>query len=258
MTNRKDIVGRSVVSKAAVILLCFRDGMSHSLTEVVDVTGLPRSTAYRLICELVTWRLLERADDCGYRLGLPLRLIGTCSTDARYDLHSCAPVVLQDLCEVLDAEVRLGVLHNHGVAYVEKLPGARPASDLGSAVMLPAHATAMGKVLQAFSPPETVEAVIRRGLRSYTPFTLTAPDRLRRALMRTRSERLAVSRWELQHGRSAVAVPVYAPTGAVTAAIEVRVENLAVELPVVRPALFTAGQRLTRELCSVSTHRSVV
>jgi IclR helix-turn-helix domain len=80
-------VGRSVVSKAAVILLCFRDGMSHSLTEVVDVTGLPRSTAYRLICELVTWRLLERADDCGYRLGLPLRP----GSGGRREFHPPAP-----------------------------------------------------------------------------------------------------------------------------------------------------------------------
>ena len=258
MTDRKGTVVRSVVSKAAVILLSFRDGASYSLTEIVNVTGLPRSTAYRLICELVTWRMLERVDDGGYRLGLSLRLIGMRRTDARNDLQACAPVVLQDLCEVLDAEVRLGILHNYGVGYIEKLPGARPASDLSSAAMLPAHATAMGKVLLAFSPAEVAETVIRRGLRSYTPFTLTAPDRLRRALTRTRSERLAVSRWELQHGRSAVAVPVYAPTGAITAAIEVRVEDLAAELPVVRPALFTAGHRLTRELCDVSTRRSVV
>ena len=50
MTDREDTVVSSVASKAAVILLSFRDGASHSLTEVVNVTGLPRSTGYRQIC----------------------------------------------------------------------------------------------------------------------------------------------------------------------------------------------------------------
>jgi hypothetical protein len=40
---------------------------------------------------------------------------------------------------------------------------------------VPAHATAMGKALLAFSPPALVDEFLRRGLTAFTPFTLTAP-----------------------------------------------------------------------------------
>jgi hypothetical protein len=43
-------------------------------------------------------------------------------------------------------------------------------------------------------------------------------------------------------------VPVFGPGGRVAAAIEVRVDDPAAELPVVRPALVIAGRSLTREL----------
>jgi hypothetical protein len=63
-----------------------------------------------------------------------------------------------------------------------------------------------------------------------------------------RLTRLAVARWELEPDRSALAVPVFGPGGRVAAAIEVRVDDPAAELPTVRPALVIAGRSLTREL----------
>jgi DNA-binding IclR family transcriptional regulator len=106
----------------------------------------------------------------------------------------------------------------------------------------------MGKALLAFSPPALVDMFLGRGLTAYTPFTLTAPDRFRRALAMTRLSRLAVARWELEPDRSALAVPVFGPGGRVAAAIEVRVDDPTVEIPTVRPALVIAGRSLTREL----------
>ena len=65
-----------------------------------------------------------------------------------------------------------------------------------------------------------------------------------------RLSRLAVARWELEPDRSALAVPVFGPGGRVAAAIEVRVDDPAAELPVVRPALVIAGRSLSRELAA--------
>jgi hypothetical protein len=67
-----------------------------------------------------------------------------------------------------------------------------------------------------------------------------------------RLTRLAVARWELEPDRSALAVPVFGPGGRVAAAIEVRVDDPAAELPTVRPALVIAGRSLTRELAAAS------
>jgi DNA-binding IclR family transcriptional regulator len=239
--------GRTVISKAAVILMTYLNGEVHTLTEIATATGLPLSTAHRLVRELAAWKILERTDDGDYCVGLPLRLIGSAGGNPTR-LEERASLVLQDLSQALDTDVRLGVLGERDVTFIEKLRGRRPVTTFAQGSALPAHATAMGKALLAFSPPALVDMFLGRGLTAYTPFTLTAPDRFRRALAMTRLSRLAVARWELEPDRSALAVPVFGPGGRVAAAIEVRVDDPTVEIPTVRPALMIAGRSLTREL----------
>jgi DNA-binding IclR family transcriptional regulator len=255
MTEELAPSSRTVISKAAVILMTFLDGYVHSVTEIARATGLPLSTAHRLARELAAWRILDRTEDGHYCVGPPLRLIGSVGGPGR-SIEELGPLVLHDLSEATGAEVRLGVLRDRKVAYIEKLPGRRPVSTFSNETPLPAHATAMGKALLAFSPPEFVEMLIAEGLRSYTPFTLTAPDRLRRGLATTRLSRLAVSRWELEPDRCAIAVPVFGPGGYVAAAIELRIDDLGRELSAVKPSLTVAGRSMTRELASRATARS--
>jgi DNA-binding IclR family transcriptional regulator len=237
---------RTVISKAVVILMTYLHGDGHTLTEIATATGLPFSTTHRLVRELAAWRILERTDDGVYFIGLPLRLIGRVAGRGSR-LEDRASLVLQDLSQVLDTDVRVGVLGDRDVSYIEKLRGRRPVTTFAQGATAPAHATAMGKALLAFSAPAVVDVFVRRGLTAYTPFTLTAPSRFRRALAMTRLGRFATSHWELERHRSDLAVPVFGPNKRVAAAIEVRVDDLA-ELPAVRPALIVAGRSLTREL----------
>jgi DNA-binding IclR family transcriptional regulator len=239
--------GRTVISKVAMILMTYFNGDVHTLTEIAAATGLPLSTAHRLVRQLTAWKILERTDDGDYRVGLPLRLIGG-AIGAATRLEERACPVLQDLSQALDADVRLGVLGDRDVSYIEKPRGRRPVTTFSQGDTVPAHATAMGKALLAFSEPALVDVFLDRRLPAFTPFTLTAPDRVRRALAMARLSWLAVARWELVSGRSALAVPVFGPGGRVAAAIEVRVDDPAAELPTVRPAMVIAGRSLTREL----------
>ena len=247
MISDECLGGRTVVSKTATILMIFLGGAVHSLTEIAAITGLPLSTAHRLVSEMASCKLLERAGNGEYRIGSPLRVIGA-SARGPADLEAQAYLVLQDLSDALDADARLGVLRDGEVAYIEKPAGRHPISTFEQDRRLPVHATAMGKALLAFSPPEVIHLLLMRGLTAFTPHTVTAPERLRRTLAMARLSRLAVARWEFQVGRSALAVPVFGPHGAVVAAIEVRVEDPAAELATVRPALAVAGRSLSRQL----------
>ena len=204
--------GRSVTSKITSILMTFTEGSEHCLTEIARLAGLPISTAHRLTAELTSWRLLERTPDGLYRAGLPLRMMAGCP-DRGPTLQERAPCVLEDLAAATRCRARLGVLQELEVSYIEKQPGHGPVTSFNPAATLPAHPTALGRALLAFSPPGVVDMTIMRGLRPYTAHTVTSPDRFRRALAVTRLTRVAVTRFELEAGACGVAVPVFGPGG---------------------------------------------
>ena len=241
--------GRSVTSKITSILMTFTEGSEHSLTEIARLAGLPISTAHRLASELASWRLLERTPMGQYRAGLPLRIIGTGNAHPP-SIRERGPCVLEDLAAATRSRARLGVLQELEVNYIEKLPGPRPVTSFTPCAMLPAHPTALGRALLAFSPTGVVEMTIMRGLRPFTRHTVTSPDRFRRALAVTRLTRVAVTRWELEAGACGVAMPVFGPGGEVVAAIEVTVRDLGKELQTVMVALSIASRSLSRELAA--------
>ncbi len=244
--------GRSVTSKVAAILLTFHDGGLHSLTEIARLTGLPVSTAHRLVTELAGWGLLERTDESQFRAGLPIRAIGSRACYPPGVIES-ARRVLEDLVTASHTAARLGVLAGTRVAYIEKRCDHRPVTTFAQAPTVPAHATALGKALLAFSPPETINRVMAEGLHRYTPHTLADPERLRRSLEVTRLTRVAVARWELEGGDSAVAVPVFGAGGRVVAALELSVTNLRTGLRSVQPVLTVAARGLSRQLATAAS-----
>ena len=241
--------GRSVTSKVVSILLTFSDSDAQTLTEIARLAGLPVSTAYRLVNELAAWGVLERTLDAQYRIGTPLKALGS-TAPVGPSLMERARRVMEDLAAATRTDVRLGVLQGTHVTYTERLCGSRGATRFWSGRTAPAHATAMGKALLAFSPPATVDAVIAEGLERYTPYTLTAPDQLRRTLTVTRLTRVALSRWELELGSCAIAVPVFGGGGAVVAGLELKVRDLRNDLRALQPSLLVAARGLSRELAT--------
>src|SRR5262245_42558217 len=95
-------LNRTVVGKTATILLTFvNDGAVHTFTEIVAATGLPLSTAHRLITQLTASGILERTADGDYRVGPQLRSIGATGRSPT-TLESRASLLLQDLSFALD------------------------------------------------------------------------------------------------------------------------------------------------------------
>jgi DNA-binding IclR family transcriptional regulator len=239
--------GRSVTSKLAAILQTFSTGNVHSLSDIARSANLPVSTAHRLTAELAEWGFLERTDDKRYRVGMLVAHLGT-RVWHEPNLQEHARRVLDDLSSATHATVRLGVLEDLAVSYVEKRPDTHPASTSFETTALPAHATAMGKALLAFAPQETVDAVIDNGLDRYTPFTIVAAPALRRALAIVRMTRVATTRQELRLNTAAVAVPVVAGGGAVVAALELTTGGAGYQLHVIQSAVVVAARSLSREL----------
>lgn len=241
---------RTVTSKVVAIIRSFGPGRSLTITEVAQVADLSVSTTHRLVHELAAWGILHRRGDSRYEMVQPLGPSG--HRDRPVDLRAVAASTIEDLSAVTTSDVRLGVIDGHQVLYVEKAHGNRPLSDFSAAATLPAHATALGKALLAFAPPETVDHVIRHGLRSYTASTVATAARLRHVLKEIRLRGIAVAKGELLPGHCAVAVPVFGAAGEVAAALEVRLCDVSSETPTTLPALMIAARGLSRELGRVA------
>src|SRR5690625_6623908 len=75
----------SVITRVAAILDAFRHGPDRLLlSDLTDATGLPRSTVFRLITQLVAVGWVERDEEKqGYRIGRRMISVGE-----RYNTHS--------------------------------------------------------------------------------------------------------------------------------------------------------------------------
>jgi DNA-binding IclR family transcriptional regulator len=235
-----------VVSKVVAIVRSFGSGGSLTVTEIAQVANLPLSTTHRLVHELAAWGVLHRGDHARFEV-VQQPLSGGCG-DCGPDLRALVAPTVVDLSAVTRNDIRLGLLDGLRVSYVEKTHGSQPLSMFSDAATLPPHATALGKALLAFSPAETVDHVVRHGLRSYTSSTVTTAAGLRRSLNVTRLRGMAVVNGELLPHHCAVAVPVFGPGGEAVAALEVRLRAGPAELACVVPALRVAASGLSREL----------
>jgi DNA-binding IclR family transcriptional regulator len=221
------------------------------------LTGLPLSTVHRLVTELTSFGVLERTEEAWYRVGARLATIGgKAPTGGRIPRPASwlqiVRRVMEDISAATGTCVRFGVLESLRVAFIEKPVDGDGSSDFAGAVewagALPAHATALGKALLAFSPPDVVDGVIAHGLKRYTPTTLTDSDRLRHSLKEVRLTGVAVSDSEMSPAVSAIAAPVFAAGGFVVAALELRLRNVSADHDRLRPALLVAPRSLSREL----------
>ena len=237
--------GQTVTSRVAAVLLSFTDCDAHSLNEIARLTGLPVSTAHRFAAELAASDLLERDEAGRYCVARSLRELGTAAW-REPTLAERGPCVLDDLSAVTHRVARLGVLSGTALNYIEKRPH-HPVTSFDSGASLPAHATAVGKVLLAFSPTHITDRLIAKGLPEFTRNTITAPDRLRHHLASIRRMGMAVSAGELVIGTNAVAMPLFSGHKAI-AALELQMRNPRTELATLTTALVMACGSLTREL----------
>ena len=191
------------------------------VTEIGRRLGLHKSNVSRLVAALQAEGFLTRTRNGRYRLGIHLYAMG--ATIMRS--HTLYQAALAELCELRMAtgeSAHLAALADIDVVHLERLHSERFMKRVaGSINPSPTHGTSTGKVLLAHASPETVARVIARGLRRYTPHTITDADKLRAELAAIRANGYALDREEFVRGTSSVAVPIFAADREIVAAIAV-------------------------------------
>jgi DNA-binding IclR family transcriptional regulator len=198
----------SMVDRVVLILSIF-ERSSEALTggQISVRSGIPRSSVHRILQQLVSARWLMRHED-GYALGLRMFEIGSLVAH-RSRITCAARPFIHELAERTGQVVHLAVLDQQDVVYLDRVGGAF-ADTLPSRVggRLPAHCTAVGKALLAYSPPAIVSEYLATGLRQRTEASLATPTALEAAIVSILNSGYATDRNEAVPGVACVAAPI--------------------------------------------------
>src|SRR5690606_10625501 len=139
----------ALLDRLSLVLDAFDGRESLGLAEVVARTGLPRSSAHRMLDRLVQLRWLRR-EGRSYSLGIRLVELGSLAVH-QDRIHAASGEHLHHLYRATGMVVHLAVLDGDDVVYLDKI-GGRLAAHVPTRVggRLRASPTALGKALLAF------------------------------------------------------------------------------------------------------------
>ncbi|MES0004623.1 IclR family transcriptional regulator [Mesorhizobium sp. M0062] len=174
----------STVGKAISLLEQFTLGEPEiGLSELARKIGLDKATARRLLMALADHRLIEQEPASRrYRLGAGLSRLAR-FRDAHFPFVRVAAPVVRELALETGETVHLSEFSAGALltVHVELSAKANRVNvDVGQ--VLPLHGTASGIAFLAASPQEAAEAYVDKPLPTFTPHTVTQPDRLMKAI----------------------------------------------------------------------------
>jgi IclR family acetate operon transcriptional repressor len=214
--------GTTAVDRSADLLVrVLESERPVALTELASATGIPKSTASRLLSALERRGLVEQDGQRGrLRPGPAILRVAERSMLERNVVELARPS-LDVLSEASGETINLAVPALAGVEHVAQVDGRHflgTGQWLGRTVDY--HCTAVGKVFLAFGRA-TLEQGAPELLRRHAPATITDPRRLQSELTRVRRSGLATAVDELEPGLAAMAAPVRGAGGDVVAALSI-------------------------------------
>ena len=192
------------------------------LRELTQTTGIPKSTVFRILSTLVELGYISRDLNRNYRISPSLGSLVSdeATTDA---LRRLALPIMLELRDKYGETVNLGMQHGDKITYLEVVPSEfalRLQESRGASV--PAHASALGKAILAFSPPESVDELMRSDkLESVTQHTISNPADFIAELKRVHNVGFAFDRGEGSMLAICIGAPILNAKGNAIAAMSI-------------------------------------
>ena len=191
------------------------------VSEIGPAVKLANGTTHRLLATLVRRGYARQNPETRkYTLGIKALAL---AINVREQLGPMARPFLRELTEISRESSNLAALDRNSVVYIEQVPAPRLVrmfTEPGNRV--PLHSTGTGKVLLAYQPEDTIDAMIRQGgLPRFTAHTITDEQQLREELLRIREQGYAEDFEEMEEGVRCLAAPVLGPDGRVLAAMSI-------------------------------------
>jgi IclR family transcriptional regulator, KDG regulon repressor len=199
-------------------------------SEISQRLAIPKSSCSWILARLERQGYLTRGEETGrYKIGLQTVALAHGAL-RELGFRSCAEPVLYRVASETGLAAGIGVLKAGSVLVVDRVEAPesaglalvreRPRDQRDIGRELPAHSTALGKVLLAYLPRPELLAYLDHGvLTRRTPKTIVSIETLLGELKKIRQRHYATADEEHDVGLRALSAPIFDFTGAVRAAI---------------------------------------
>jgi DNA-binding IclR family transcriptional regulator len=243
----------SAVERGIEILRAFEHRDEYSLTELVALLSLNKSTVFGILQTLTDHRFLTRdSQTLRYRLGPALIRLGYLAHE-QTDVRRVALPYMDMLVQEIRKSVLLGTFHGDRLTIIDKVdPVGTLHVSAAVGQQIPFSAGSFGRVFLAWLPERRVDDLIaKHGLEAFTPASITDPDAYKAELTLVRERGYAVDDTEeYLLGVRAVSVPLMGPDGVVAALTVVGFTSRTGDQPgeLAIKAALDAAQGISRQL----------
>ncbi|MFJ7952018.1 IclR family transcriptional regulator [Lysinibacillus sp. NPDC096418] len=217
MTNKNKTVVRSMD-----ILNLFIDHTELSFQEVIELSGIPKTTAFRMLKSFEEMEFLEKGTDAKYRLGILFLKFGHL-VSIRLDVRKIAYPIMNELHNDVEEAINLIVRDGNEAMYIEKVD-TKQKVRLYTAIgrKSPLYAGACSRAILSFLPDAEIKEYLESiNLESFAMGTITDIEKLYETVVQARELGHTISHSELENHTSAIAAPIFDHKGEVIAAMSI-------------------------------------
>ena len=230
-----------------------------SLKDIAQLTGINKSTAYRILAHLESEGYLFRGDSGAYFIGPKLVRLAA-ATNHHAALREISRPILQQLSKATGETVNLAVPDGREVLYldvVESSHSFRLASRPGMRRSM--HRTALGKAVMAHLPAGEREKLLSAlVLEPHIKDKNVPPAKLRKELARVCQQGYAVDDQESTLGARCVGAPIFEVPGKLVAVISISGPTTRIgkdQIPALGAKVAEAAQRISAQVALSSSDR---
>lgn len=224
----KNLINQSVEKACRVIQLFEEKTPELSMKEIAERFETTPTTILPILRSLEEAGYLRRDEETKkYRLGLRFLEIGN-RVISGLNIQEEAKDILTDLSYAYSVNAHLGILDDSDIIYLFRIcPVARSITDSYVGRRVPAHATALGKSILAFSDEITRNRFLKNCTwEKLTPKTISTATALKKEWLSIQKSGLALDDEENQAGCFCIAAPVFDYTGKPCGAVSVAISTV--------------------------------
>ncbi|MCL4557515.1 MAG: IclR family transcriptional regulator, partial [Deltaproteobacteria bacterium] len=215
------------LEKALDVLNLFNTFSVLTVTEISRKLGYPKSTISGLLKTFGKYELVEKDSDSSFRLGIKAFELGFRYLNGM-EILTVARLWAERLLKEEGEAVHIAIRRGWNIYIILDLqPPNSYMTILQTGMNVPAHSTALGKVLMSDISDEQLNVFLRRPLERLTERTITQPGAFREELKKIRETGYAMDMEESLKGLICISAPIFQRDGRIIASIGIS----SIELP---------------------------